>query len=337
MIETLLSRLLSAPDSPTADLYFRNACSDFLDGRVRQLAPTVFASDEACLVMRHAMRAGTLPPRARLIYMIDDDVDAGTRDPSLPFLYRQKLKMVEQPAGRRLSRTARVAVVASQTLMDAYSPVMQTYLLRPFWSEPFVSLRHFDELALPEPALDLAYLGSIVHKSDLDFLLPVLAGLLARHPNLRVHIPERHTLPLSFQQHPRVFRIPGLGWTAYRAGLAGRRFHIALYPLMDTPFNRGRSMNKLIEHAVVGAAPIYSRSWREASHVRQGVSGICLENSVHAWIEAASALVRAPYRARELAAGAQALARTLNDPQPHRRLWHDLLGLTRRMPEKRYA
>ncbi len=84
MIDAVLSRLLSAPDSPTADLYFRNACGDFLDGPIRQHGPTVFASDSACLVMRHALRAGPLPLRRRLIYMIDDDVGAGMEGGALP-------------------------------------------------------------------------------------------------------------------------------------------------------------------------------------------------------------------------------------------------------------
>jgi hypothetical protein len=36
------------------------------------------------------------------------------------------------------------------------------------------------------------------------------------------------------------------------------RFHLALYPLAPTPFNRARSANKLYEHAIVGAASLMS-------------------------------------------------------------------------------
>jgi hypothetical protein len=36
------------------------------------------------------------------------------------------------------------------------------------------------------------------------------------------------------------------------------RFHLALYPLADTAFNRARSANKLFEHALVGAASLMS-------------------------------------------------------------------------------
>lgn len=327
MIDAVLSRLLSAPDSPTADLYFRNACGDFLDGPIRQYGPTVFASDSACLVMRHALRAGPLPLRRRLIYMIDDDVDAGIEDETLPYFYRQKLRMVEQPMGRRMSRVAGVAVVSSKALARRFEPVMRTHLVRPYWSERFASLRHFDAPSGPDAPVDLAFLGSIVHRRDLEFLYPVLAGLLARHDNLRVHIPERHSLPAAFDRHPRVQRIPGLGWSAYRAGIAGRRFHIALYPLLDSPFNRARSVNKLIEHAVTGAAPVYSAGWSEAPRVMREGAGLCVGNTHEAWIEAASHLIRAPRFARDVASNAQRLAVKLNDPRPQRDLWRRLFGL----------
>lgn len=327
MIEAMLSRLLSAPDSPTADLYFRNACGDFLDGPVRQLGPTVFVSDAACLVMRHAMRAGPLPERRRLIYLIDDDVDAGTRDAQLPFLYRQKLRLVEQPAGRHLVPRADIAVVSSEALARVHAGKMRTHVLRPHWSEPFVDLAHFDALDGENPVIDVAYLGSSVHRGDLEFLYPVLACLLTRHPNLRVHVPERHTLPHGFDRHPRVLRIPGVGWTAYREGLRNRRFHIALYPLLDTPFNRARSINKLIEHAVVGAAPVYSAGWAEIAAPPDALSAIRVPNTTHAWAEAVSALIRSPRRGRLIAERSQRLAMALNDPAPQRRLWKDLFDL----------
>lgn len=327
MIDTLLSRLLSTPDSPTADLYFRNACADFLDGQVRQLGPTVFASEAACLVMRHALRAGPLPLRRRLIYMIDDDVDAGIDDESLPYLYRQKLRMVEQPLGRRVTRVAGVAVVASSALKRLFEPVMTTHLLRPFWSEPLASLNHFDRLSDLDARIDLAYLGSIVHRRDLEFLLPVFAALLARHENLRIHIPERHGLPTTFDRHPRVRRIPGLGWTAYCAEIATRRFHIALYPLLESPVNRARSVNKLVEHAITGAAPVYSSNWTEAPRVWRTGAGICVPNVQESWTEAVSQLIRSPERARAVAGKARNLAAALNDPASQRQLWRSLFDL----------
>ena len=328
MINGLVERVLSAPDSPTADLYFRNACSDFLRRGVQQLAPTVFANDTTCLVMRHHMRAGRLPNRRRLIYLLDDDVVSGIGDTSLPFLYRQKLRWVEHVAGQWMSKFAGVAVVGSPVLAKLFRPVMETHLLRPYWSERFAGLGHFDPLLQGEGWIDIAYLGSSVHRADLKFLLPVIGQLLAVEPRVRFHLPERHTLPSEFDRHPRVLRIRGLGWSAYRREIAGRQFHIALYPLLDTPFNRARSPNKLIEQAVVGAVPLYSRSWAETRRVDHGISGICLPNVPEAWLDALQDLMADPARMLEIARGAQSLARKLNTAEPQRKLWRSLFEMS---------
>lgn len=323
MIQRILSRVLGAPDSPTADLYFRNACADFIGTAVQQIAPTVFASQTACLVIRHDLRAGRLPPRRRLIYLIDDDIDAGTEDASLPYLYRQKLRLVEAEAGRRIRRFAGVAVVASPALARIFQPMMETHLLRPYWSEPFAQLDHFADARW----IDLAYLGSAAHRADLQFMLPVVRRLLAENDVLRFNIGLEHRLPGDLDAHPRVRRIPGRTWPEYRLELARRRFHVALYPLLDTPFNRGRSPNKLIEHAVLGAAPVYSTSWREARRAGVHDAGLCLPNDRAAWHQAISCLVSDRAEMHRLALGAQRLGRSLNSAEPQRRLWRTLMEI----------
>jgi hypothetical protein len=336
MIQTLLSRVLSAPESPTADLYFMNASGDFLDAGVTRLAPTVFASPSACLVMRHELSAERLPGGRRLIYFIDDAVDQGVGDASLPFLYRQKLRLVERASARRIGPRAAVAVVGSAELARRFaqpesrgpnSRGIETRLIHPYWSEPIAGQEHFGPVVSGDGWVDIAYLGSAVHRADLEFLWPVIGAVLAAHPRVRFHLAERHRVPAAFAGHPRVVGIPGLGWGAYRDGLAERRFHLALYPLMDTDFNRARSRNKLIEHGVVGAAGLYSRSWGEAWRADQGGAGLVLRNDRSDWRAAIEHLLALPETLRDLAAGAGALARALNRPEPQRRLWAELMGV----------
>lgn len=323
MIQSFLSRVFSTPDSPTADLYFRNACADFIGSQVRQIAPTVFASGSACLIVRHALGAGRLPEGRRFIYLIDDDVDAGTGDQSLPYLYRQKLRLVEAAAGRRLRRFAGAAVVASPVLARIFQPLMETHLLRPYWSETFAELDHFAD----SDWIDMAYLGSASHQADLQFLLPVIERLLAENAALRFSVGPEHRLPAALDSHARVRVIPGRTWTEYRQELARRRFHLALYPLMDTPFNRGRSPNKLIEHAVIGAAPVYSASWCEARRASVHNAGLCLPNDPDAWYRAISALIGDRVEMHRLAAAAQRLGRSLNSADEQRALWRDLMEI----------
>ena len=55
----------------------------------------------------------------------------------------------------------------------------------------------------------------------------------------------------------------------------------------------------------------------------------------HGWREAIRDLMLHPAHMRALAEGAQALARSLNDPGPQRALWRDLLGIAATREERR--
>ena len=327
MVHSLLSRFIPAPESPTADLYFFNACSDFLQAGVSRLAPTVVASARACVVMRHGLGAPRLPRGRRLIYLIDDEIEDGVTDSSLPFLYRMKLRLMERPVARGLAPRAEVTVVSSPELASRRAPGLQTRLGHPYWSEPIAGQAHFGPLLRGEGWIETAYLGSSVHRADLDFLWPVIGAALAEFPRMRFHLAERHRVPGALEAHPRILRIPGRGWAAYRAGLAERRFHMALYPLMDTPFNRSRSVNKLIEHGVAGAAGLYSRTWGEAWRARQGDAGLVLPNRPDEWLAAIRHLLTHPQVMCALARGGADLAARLNRPEAQRDLWNELLGM----------
>lgn len=327
MLHRALGRWLAPPDSPTADLYFLNACGGMIGAGVERLGPTVFASSGACLVMRHDLCASAPLSRAgrRLIYFIDDAVEEGAGDPSLPYLYRQKLRLVERAAERRVAPRAAAVVVSSPALARRFSGSADTHVLHPFWSEPFAGLGHFDADEMLAPWIEIAYLGSAVHRADLEFLWPVIAPVLQAHPRVRFHLSERHRVPPALAGHPRLRLIPARSWSIYRAALRGRRFHLALYPLLDTPFNRARSVNKLIEHGVVGAAPLYSRVWPEAWRAAAAGAGLLLENTPEDWRAAIEGLIAQPAEMRQLAARAGALASTVNRPDEQQRLWARLL------------
>ncbi len=335
MIQTGFERILAKPDSPTADLYFANACRDWIGAEVRRLGPTVFASASALLVMRHDLRSAggrsgrpcsRGARRGRVVLFLDDAVEEGISDPALPFLYRQKLRLVERAALRRIAPSAAAVVTSSPFLAARYGRGAGR-VLDPYWSDPLAGTGHFVPLLQGGGWIEAAFLGSTVHAADLEFLWPAVCAALDAIPRLRFHLPERHRLPASLAGHPRLLRIPGGGWGAWRDGLAARRFHIALYPLLDTPFNRGRSVNKLIEHAVVGAAPVYSRSWGPGRQAAAEGAGLAVDNRPAAWLAALRHLAERPSAARDGAAGCAALARRLNRPEPQRRLWADLLGL----------
>ncbi len=320
-LEGLAARRMVRPVSPTADLYFVNACGDWLApaGPVTRLAPGVFASDETLLVVRHWGRAGRLPERRRRIWLIDDDIAAALRDPGLPPGQRLKLALFEARHGRALRAMGADVVASSETLAARLGGAQ---VLRPHWSEPLSDLAHQGQGG----RLRIGYLGSAVHRGDLAFLAPALRALLERHPEAELHLAANHDLgPLD--GHPRVRPFRETGWSAYRAALPGRRLHLALYPLLDTAANRARSTSKIVEHAVAGAAALYSEGWPEAARVARRGAGIVLENDPEAWAAAASRLLSDGRERRAIAARGLALARDLNHPGAQREFWRHAFGL----------
>lgn len=315
---------------PTPDLYFRNACAAALTAeageQVEMLSPSVIASRKAVLVMRHsggaALTESVIAGR-KLIWFCDDAVLCGNA--TMPLSYRAKLAMTDAWAGRRLGARADHVVLSSDALrsMARYlAPQTPVSVLHPYWSDAANPLDQFDETDVVE----IGYLGAATHKADFSFLAPVMEAVLAARPQARFHVTSNHRLPRALRRSGRVLSPMRTNWPDWRASLPSRRYHILLYPLTGSRFNRGRSVNKLIEHGLTGGAALYSAEWAEARRVGDG--GLCLPTRPEVWTEAMIDLIdNIDVRGRELAETGQALARRLNDPAPQRALWSELMGL----------
>ncbi|MEM9047291.1 MAG: hypothetical protein AAGC92_01110 [Pseudomonadota bacterium] len=323
--EGWLMRLLTRPSAPTADLYIANACADWLaDGKLTRPGPTAFTTDSTLLLLRHDARLAPGLRRKRLVYLIDDAWEAGPRDASLSPFYRSKIALVERRAARFYMPRAAAVVVSSPALLASAQALTgaKVHLLDPYWSEPLPDLAHF-----AHPGTDIAFLGAQLHADDLRFLLPVLARTLDTHADVTVTLSAGHALPSELAAHPRLRLMAGLSWPAYRAALRDRRFHLALYPLRATPFNAGRSRNKIVEHAVVGAAPLYSAGWPPGDAAAAAGAGLALPERPEIWAAAIAALIADRPRMARMAAAARAHASRINDPAAQRRLWAALLDL----------
>ncbi|MGF1502195.1 MAG: hypothetical protein ACFBSD_10295 [Paracoccaceae bacterium] len=318
MLDRLLAPRMIRAHSPTADLYLADACRDWLaEGRIRRLAPGVFASRRTLAVIRHWGRAGRLPERSRRVWLIDDDIDACLSEPGLPVTQRWKLRLFEQAHGRALCAEGATVVATSAPLATKYRAA---HRLDPHWSVPFASLDHH---GLGRVRIGLLF--SATHRGDLAAYASALAQVLDLCPDAELHLAANHRPPPPLAGHPRLRRFPETSWPAYRTSLSGRRLHLALYPLLDTATNRARSINKLIEHAVAGAAGVYSASW-SGSAAAEG-AGLLLPPEPDAWADALPPLIADRDRTAALAAAGQARARTLNRAAPQRELWAHLFDL----------
>jgi hypothetical protein len=318
--------------SPTGDLYFANAMARFLapGGPVRRLAPTVFATKEAVLVLRHdqGARIARRDPR-RLIYFLDDAVFAGLDDPTLPLGYRVKLWLVECAAARRLvPRACAVVVSAPEVAEDLprslLRPDATVATLAPCWGVSPPGPCDEEE----RPPWRIGFTGAQTHRAGLRLAAAAVAPLLRARADLELHLAGNHPLPQALRGLPGVRRNPAVSWTAYRAALPGMRRHVALYPTPDTAFARARSVNKLIEHALLGAAPIYSTQWPRARIAAETGACVLARNTPEDWRTAVAALLADPARRAAIVAAGAALARRLDRPEAQRALWTDLMGLS---------
>lgn len=324
MLRRFFTRALTTLNSPTADLYFADACADWLsDGRVRRYAPTVFASATTRLVIRHDGRAGRESRRARHVYLIDDAIHLEGADAALSRYWRFKLDHVERAAAALYLPKAASVVVSSpglEAMIRAHAPGADVRRLDPYWAVEFSDLAHH----LAPGRFRVAYLGSQVHGPDFAPLAPMLRAFLDAWPEAELIVGGGHGAMVG---HERARDLGALNWRDWRAALPGLNPHVALYPLADTPFNAARSLNKLIEHGVAGAAGLYAAHWPGAALAAAAGAGRALGPDPQDWRAALDALITDRAATAAMAAAGSALARRLNDSGAQRRLWAELLEL----------
>jgi hypothetical protein len=334
-------RLIAEPNRlPTTHLYFLNAM-DRLVGRwwqprsrrapIRAVGANCFVHGDAMVLVRRdtprVLREALAWP-GRLAYLIDDDVAAGCCCEHLPDAYRRQFARFEREFHRDLLARADLVVAPSQTLVERIEadPAVRCPVARidPWWSAAPADTSHF--AALDQGAsLRVVHLGSGSHHAALAVLAPVMAGLLDRHPAINFTYIAASPVDPALEAHPHARRVEPKTWPEYRRWLARHRFHLALYPLMPDAFDRARSINKLVEHALVGAVGIYPEDWQPAGLVNGGA--LAAPSDPAQWEAAVEAAIA---RRDELAGLAQTAAQRLGDrdwPGRQRRLWGDFLGL----------
>jgi tetratricopeptide (TPR) repeat protein len=115
--------------------------------------------------------------------------------------------------------------------------------------------------------------GSLGHREDIKWAIPVLRGTLSRHPEVTLAIMGDSSLRDLFAWvPPRQFEYTfGGSIDAYRAFVSG--LHIGLGPLLPTEFNRCRSDVKFLEYTAGGALAICSALEPYVGTIRDGENG----------------------------------------------------------------
>lgn len=211
-----------------------------------------YALGESAVVVR----CGTAARNAKRLYvLLDDDFEAAFEDEGLPQGYRQRLLAAwETSVMMTHDREVAAVVVPSPRLEQIHrSAGRRVIRMDPSWRIP----SEFPGQEVSAGPFKVAFLGTRSHLADLELLHSAITD--ARRTWEFHHFLGKGA-PAWLAGCRHVFAHKALPWKAYRHEIGRMRFHLCVYPTCETAVNAARSCNKIMEHAMTGAASLYSKN-----------------------------------------------------------------------------
>lgn len=169
-----------------------------------------------------------------------------------------------------------------------------------------VDLRQFAyPVAMPGTVTRIGVLGTGTHAADFALVEGALRQILDRHAG-KVEVLVMGMRPAAgAESHPAMRYLDfESSYDDYAAKLRSLGLHIALVPLEDNAFNRCKSNIKWLEYSACGIAGIYSDVLPYRC-IRQGETGLLVNNTEATWREAIESLIAQPERRMAMAQAAQ--------------------------------
>ena len=245
----------------------------------------------------HARRIG-----AKLVFDLDDDLsNVSSNNPDAPLL-RLQAKIV-----RRMLIASDAVWLSTQVLADrlaAIRPdaiVIENRLDERIWTTRFTQPPSWDD------PVRILCMGASTHSRDFALIQPALTRLQDEYgPRIAIDIlgmTGTRELPPGLNRidpPPHANRsYPGfVNWL----NAIQPRWHIGLAPLLDTPFNRGKSAIKALDYAALGLAILASDVPAYRGSIADGPAGQLVPNDHDSWHAALDWLIRDQSLRRTLAA-----------------------------------
>lgn len=290
-----------------------SSCSPTAEG-LRLLEQSAFI-----VVVRYLPRRW-LGPLARmrkrgsnLVFLMDDDLLDPAAILALPNPYRQRLWQKITRRRHRIPDLFDRLWVSSEALALKYADL----------GAELLPLRPHRSLLADRARLQLAYLGTSVHRQEFEWLLHLLELVQRQHAHTHVDVFGDIAINRLFRHLPRVRVIHPMGWSNYLAETGNGRLHLLLCPLLESPFNGTRAAVKFIDAARTGAAGLFSDRPPYRGFIRDGIDGLLLADGHHHWLEAIDRLLDRPQEQARLSAACRQRALALSeqpvqrgDPEP---------------------
>lgn len=234
-----------------------------------------------------------------VVHFVDDDLEAMAADAGLSMASRGRV------AHRYLRHLAALEVLLDDQWVSTEG--LANRLGEP--RRPVLGPTPCDIAPQPigEPPPLVVYHGTDSHAAERAFVAKVARECLSVRPDIRFEITGTPHLLRDSAAPANVEIVEQCAWPDYKRRQTGRSAALFLGPLLDRPLNAVRAPVKVFDAARLGAAGIYADVAPYRDFVRDGVDGVLVSMTIHAWVEAIVGLMADP--ARRVALATQAWQR----------------------------
>jgi glycosyltransferase involved in cell wall biosynthesis len=282
-----------------------------------------YVTDE--LVEKLTKKRSTL---GSIYYLMDDDVVGAEDSRWLPGGYRLRMMKVAHGEFQAMLALCDRFIVTCEFLKQRYNSP-KTDLLEPPYLHPPSHLNHLRN----DRDITIAYHGTMVHRDDIGAISSALRAIHDKYPNVRIQIVMGDYAPAGLKGLPRVEIVPAMPWDDYKKFIHKVRAHISLAPILETPYNLGKSIIKIMDIGALGAVGIYSKREPYTKYIESGINGFLLENDPLMWQNAMEWLIDNPKELRRMAEAGQELANNIGNIARLEKYWANALRLEEYQPD----
>lgn len=254
-------------------------------------------------------------------YLIDDDIGAAANDTTLPPAYRKRMARVAKLQSRLMALSNEV-IACSDVLAERFRPHHSCVsVLTPPLIATLPMKTHFESFPSASAPWRIGFHGTRAHLNDLMHIAPALQAIQYTRDDTQLELMLGKHTPSALVELPNVLAPDPLPWHAFRSYQAKCQLHIGLAPLLNTPFNQGKSFIKFLDIAAMGGVGVYSNRYPYTDVVNDGINGLLAEDDPEAWQAAIEQLLSNPVATAKMAQQAAKDASEIGNPQRAISFW----------------
>lgn len=228
-------------------------------------------------------------------YFMDDDLWDNSALKGLPWRYKRKIHRLVHASKKNIIEIIDGVWVSTGFLSEKYSKYNPRLIL----AAPSV------DNVRSKQAVRICYHGTASHSKEIQWLLPIISKIQEMSKDTHFEIFGNQKINKQFRSLDRVSILHPMSWNNYFEYTSSVRCDIALAPMLDTPFNKGRGPTKFYDFIRMGAIGVYSNVEPYNNFVTDGVDGVILENIPELWIDTILELVSDSEKRKNISQAAQ--------------------------------